>query len=570
MNLDAANTTFRQLMGNGLSYRVPTFQRDYSWGSDEWDDLWQDLVALFDEDAEDAHYMGYLVLQSEDQRDFEIIDGQQRITTLSLLVLAAIAHLRDLAASDAGEDPDNRRAAQLRGSYIGYLDPVTLVSRAKLTLNRHNDGFYQSYLVPLEPLPNRGVNASEKLLRDAFKWFRERVAAHAGDSGEAVARFVDSMVDRLVFTTITVADGVNAFKVFETLNARGVRLSATDLLKNLLFSVVARGGAHESEVAALEERWETIVGLLGGESFPEFLRVYWNSRHALVRKASLFKTISATVRGRAEAFELLRALDQDARVFVALQNPNDGAWRAPERDALAQLRLFGVRQPQAVLLAAHNCFAEDDRDAFGRFLSAVVVVSFRYNVIGRRQANEQEAVYNRIAQALATGSIGWREAIAALRPIYLEDRAFRAAFAEAQLRTHRHRRLVRFILLRLERRVSGREFDLESDSYNIEHILPERPHSEGWAHFDDRQRVDCTYRLGNMTLLETAANRDIGNAEYDAKRQAYAASEFGLARRIAEEFETWSPEKVYAQQDWMARQASAIWRIDFAGLRSPR
>ena len=127
MNLDAANTTFRQLMGNGLSYRVPPFQRDYSWGSDEWDDLWQDLVALFDEDAEDAHYMGYLVLQSENQRDFEIIDGQQRITTLSLLVLAAIAQLRDLAASDAGEDPDNRRAAQLRNSYIGYLDPVTLV-----------------------------------------------------------------------------------------------------------------------------------------------------------------------------------------------------------------------------------------------------------------------------------------------------------------------------------------------------------------------------------------------------------------------------------------------------------
>ena len=222
-----------------------------------------------------------------------------------------------------------------------------------------------------------------------------------------------------------------------------------------------------------------------------------------------------------------------------------------------------------MLLAAHNRFAEDDRDAFERFLNAIVVVSFRYNVIGRRQANEQEAVYNRIAQTLSTGSIGWREAVAALRPVYLEDRAFRAAFAGAQLRTHRHRRLVRFILLRLERRVSGREFDLESDAYNIEHVLPERPDSEGWAHFDDRQREDCTYRLGNMTLLETAANRNIGNAEYGMKRQAYAASEFGLARRIAEEFETWSPEKVYAQQDWMARQASTIWRIDFAGLRSP-
>ena len=381
MNLDTANTTFRQLMGNGLSYRVPAFQRDYSWGADEWDDLWQDIVALFDDDAESAHYMGYLVLQSEDQRHFEIIDGQQRITTLSLLVLAAIAQLRHLAASEDDQDPNNRRAVQLRGSYVGYLDPVTLVSRAKLTLNRHNDSYYQNYLMPLERLPSRGLNASEKLLRRAFHWFQERLEDYAGASGEAVAHFVDSIVDRLVFTTITVADGVSAFKVFETLNARGVRLSATDLLKNLLFSVVARGGAHASEIKTLEERWETIVGLLGSESFPEFLRVSWNSRHALVRKASLFKTISTTVQGRAEAFALVRMLDQDARVFATLQNPEDGAWSAGERDSLAQLRLFGVRQPYAVLLAAYNRFAEQDRSAFEHFLNAVVALSFRYNVI---------------------------------------------------------------------------------------------------------------------------------------------------------------------------------------------
>ena len=58
MNLTTTNNTFRQLMGNGLSYRVPLFQRDYSWGPDEWDDLWQDIVALFGDDPEPAHYMG--------------------------------------------------------------------------------------------------------------------------------------------------------------------------------------------------------------------------------------------------------------------------------------------------------------------------------------------------------------------------------------------------------------------------------------------------------------------------------------------------------------------------------
>ncbi|MCI5141249.1 MAG: DUF262 domain-containing protein, partial [Candidatus Electrothrix sp. ATG1] len=281
MNFTTANNTFRQLMGNGLLYRVPPFQRDYSWSADEWDDLWQDLLSLHTTDEEPSHYMGYLVLQSSDSKRFDIIDGQQRITTISIMLLAAISLLHDLAKTDAIND---KRAEQLRNSYIGYLDPVTLTAKSKLTLNRHNDRFYQDYLVPIERLPQRGLNASEHLLRKAFLWFKTRLKADIETSGEKIAGFVDQTVDRLFFTVITVTDELNAFKVFETLNARGVRLSATDLLKNYLFSVISKEGAHSSELRTLEERWEAIIGLLGSDSFPEFLRIFWNSGHKLVRK----------------------------------------------------------------------------------------------------------------------------------------------------------------------------------------------------------------------------------------------------------------------------------------------
>ncbi|MEL7330306.1 MAG: DUF262 domain-containing protein, partial [Cyanobacteria bacterium J06559_1] len=96
INFNTANTTFRQLLGNGLTYRVPRFQRDYSWGADEWDDLWQDIVGLFEDDSEQAHYLGYLVLQSSDNKRFDIIDGQQRMTTLSVMILAGLSYLEDL------------------------------------------------------------------------------------------------------------------------------------------------------------------------------------------------------------------------------------------------------------------------------------------------------------------------------------------------------------------------------------------------------------------------------------------------------------------------------------------
>ena len=561
MNFNTTNSTFRQLMANGLSYRVPAFQRDYSWGPDEWDDLWQDIVAFTGEDSGPAHYMGYLVLQSADNKDFEIIDGQQRMTTLSLLVLAAISNLRGLADSESEQDPENRRAEQLRGSYIGYLDPVTLVPRSKLTLNRHNDRYYQSYLVPLEPLPRQGLNASERLLRRAFLWFEERMQSQVGDDGTAVARFVDEVVDKLLFTVITVTDELNAFTVFETLNARGVRLSATDLLKNFLFSVVARDGAHESEITALEDRWEGIIGLLGSESFPEFLRTFWNSRNPLVRKTELFKTIRATVGGRAAAFDLVRDLDRHARVYAQLRNPEEGSWEVAERDSLQQLGLFGVRQPFAVLLAAFDRFAESDRPGFGRFLKAIAVVSFRYNLICRRQSNEQEAVYNRVARRISNGEISeLSAAIEALRPVYPENGPFRTAFAEKTLNVRRNRKVIRFILLRLERKLSGRDFDFESDTYNIEHILPEHP-DEGWEQFDERQRDEFTHRLGNQTLLNAAQNRDVGNIDYVGKRETYQQSEFAITRRVAEEFDSWTVEKIRAHQQWMARQATDVWKL---------
>jgi hypothetical protein len=317
MNFNTTNNTFRQLMGNGLTYHVPPFQRDYSWTFDEWDDLWQDMRGLFGDDPEPAHYMGYLVLQSADSKRFDVIDGQQRLTTLSLMMLAAISHLKDLAHPGDDEDTQYRRAQQVRSNYIGYLDPVSLLPRSKLVLNRHNDSFYQTYLVPLQRLPQRGLNASEHQLRRGYIWFKERIKAYAPTDGEAVARFIDQTVDKLFFTVITVTDELNAFKVFETLNARGVRLSSTDLLKNYLFSVISRDGAHANELKALEERWEIIVGLLGSESFPEFLRVFWNSRHELVRKADLFKTMRRAVKDSATAFELIRNLDRCARVYAA-------------------------------------------------------------------------------------------------------------------------------------------------------------------------------------------------------------------------------------------------------------
>lgn len=565
-NFNTRNDTFRKLMGNGLSYHIPRFQRDYSWTDEEWEDLWLDIMGTVRPGGEPAHYMGYLVLQTQDERRFDVIDGQQRLTTLSLLVLAVLKNLQRLVDNGAESENNRRRIEQIRQSYIGFLDPVTLVARSKLTLNRNNDQYYQTYLVPLvDPLPQRGFRASEHLLRKAFEWFDARVrdfmVAEGGDLGVALATFVEAMSDRLFFTVITVTDELNAYKVFETLNARGVRLSATDLLKNYLFSVLDRDPRHPHELEALELRWEALVGRLGAESFPEFLRAHWRSRQTPVRQSELFKTIRSYVRTPEQVFTLMREMEEDLDVYLALTRPENSDWPREWKELVSSLRLFYVRQPFPLLMLAKRRLG--DRE-FEQVLRASVVVSFRYNVIGDRSPGDQESLYNAVMRRVIDAertSAG--EIIAGLAPIYPGDAEFREAFAAKSIRSTiaRNPRIIRYILCKLENRLSGAEVDFESDTLSIEHVFP-RSAERGWEAFPERDPESSAFRLGNMTLLEAGKNRDLGNADYETKRVIYLASAFAITRELAEQNAEWTPERIERRQRWMASQATAIWRID--------
>ena len=225
MLLDTRTSTFLELLGNGRRFKVPPFQRDYSWSEEHWEDLWNDILALRNS-ADDRHYMGALVVEPVSDREFLIIDGQQRLATLSVIALVVIDRLRKLAAAGTDAAANEERATALRNRFIGEKDPASLVESSKLHLNETDNAFFQDYLVQLrDPLNPRGLPKSNRTLWDCFRWFGDRVArdqALAGDGAALAGLLSETIARKLLFILIAVDDELNPYAVFQTLNARGL------------------------------------------------------------------------------------------------------------------------------------------------------------------------------------------------------------------------------------------------------------------------------------------------------------------------------------------------------------
>lgn len=324
--LDTKTLSFNDIIGNGKIYRVPDFQRDYSWDEDNWEDLWNDILAI--NENNESHYMGSIVLLNKGDSNYQIIDGQQRFTTLSIVSLAVISKLKELASSDIEKDENTERVDLLMKDYIGQKDSVSLTYSSKLFLNENNDSFYQRRLLTFsKPINVKKLLDSEKLLWKAYEFFTNKInnLYKNMNNGSELASFLKNKVGKnLLFIQITVEDELNAYTVFETLNSRGVELTSTDLLKNYLFSLVAKS---TSDLEQVKKQWKKIIDIIGLKNFPVFLRHYLNSKMKLINKGSLFKAIKNSVQKDEEVFSLLDNLEESAYIYVALGNPNDDYWK---------------------------------------------------------------------------------------------------------------------------------------------------------------------------------------------------------------------------------------------------
>jgi len=562
--LDTKTVNFNDILGNGKIYRVPQFQRDYSWDRDNWEDLWNDIELAAESGS--AHYMGSVVLQNSGGKEYLIIDGQQRFTTLTILTLAIIDTIQKLAERGIDVEPNKERVELLMRQYIGQKDPASLSYSSKLFLNENNDGFFQTRLVGFrEPVNVRKLADSEKLMWDAYLFFKERIATRfKNGTGGDLAAFLNNVSGELMmFIQITVEDELNAYTVFETLNSRGVELTSTDLLKNFLFSLVAKS---ETDLRQVKGQWKAIIDTIGLKEFPNFLRYFLLATRKQMTKEYLFKEVKHFVKTGQDVFDLLDRLEYYAYNYMALGNSEDELWNTDKenRSAVSILKSFRVSQWKPLAMVAQEKLSPQE---FRRLLQSLVTISFRYNVIGKLQANEMEKVYSKAAINLYKGTtqniVGVHNDI---RALYVADEEFKNYFGIRQFNTNNStdKKIARYTLYKLEaQEQNGHLYDFETDNGTIEHILPES-YSEPWeTAFNEEEHARNVYMIGNMALLEASKNnKDAADKPFVEKKEVYTTSKYALANSI--NYNVWTPATIRDRQAHLARLATAIWKIQFS------
>jgi hypothetical protein len=556
MLMEPTNQTFQELISNGVKYQVPRFQRDYAWDKEQWEDLWSDIETINDEQY---HYMGYIVLQRKSQHDFEVIDGQQRLITLSLVVLAAMKNIQLLVHKNVEAAENTERLRVLTERYVGSKNPSSLKVDSKLSLNRNNSANYKTICSTMDAPNRRGQTKTNKQLNECFKFF---VTKRLGNTGQEIAEFIERITSGMIFTKIVVQDDLNAYKVFETLNARGVQLSTPDLLKNYIFSVVTKNNdVSDHELNELDESWSDIVSQLGESNFTDFIRYHHNFQATIVSKKDLFASVRKIVNTPEKAYDYLHSLSRYAPVYASLLNPHDDWWANQDvvyrcaKKYLEGFELFNIKQPFTILMVAFHQFSPEEFVCLSRY---IYILAIRYNVICHLSPSEQDSVYNQLA--IKINSTEFKRASHVknselFRKLYPSDDVFFNAFEFHKMPSRRSAKKIRFLLAEIETYL---EHETDYTKTTLEHVCPYNPDEE-WDNYFGEGVNDIQDRLGNVVLLEKDG---LKRSSFEHKKKTYLATHYPLAQQVAT-YGQWNLQNLNMYQAWLAKQAVETWKVAY-------
>jgi hypothetical protein len=549
------------LMRLGDTFIVPPYQRNYAWEENQYGEFWFDISKTFSANAPE-YFLGSIVINSAQAPQLFVIDGQQRLITTAILISALRNHLKAEGLA--------KLAGLIEKDFLVASDYERQLSAPCLVLNKSDKVFYDTYIFHNRPAAeiyrlaeDDTLSPSNRQLADCFRYMHRRLGEMRGNGWalEDLAHAVVECLNARVFVIrIDVKDDYDAFLLFETLNDRGLELSEADLLKNRLFAVSAES------LSDVQNNWELMEHNLGSERLIKFVRHQWFSTRGQVSERGLYADIRQSVATPEAAVAYTDALCEASDYYAALSKANHHIWlsfpneqQPALRELIDTIDMLRPEQLFIVLLAA----LEVDRRNFLELARMLVTFTFRYNTIcNLSPSNILQPFIGAARHIRETGRADPAELFAKfLAPLYPDDSQFHSAFARKVIRVNSQ---ARFILAKInDFLMANPSLRTQVDPFatDLEHILPKR-YNRSW----ETSRRDFpggadkyVYRLGNMTLIAAKLNRDLGNANFAAKKRVYAQDRLEITRKVLES-EKWTHEEIKNRQNWLASMACKIWR----------
>ncbi|ATX04172.1 DUF262 domain-containing protein [Citrobacter freundii] len=564
MKIEANDKEIQDIFSSGY-FKIPRFQRPYSWEKDEVENFWEDITKNKDEN----YFIGSMVVFQSTKPYFGIVDGQQRLTTITII----LSVIRD---SFIKLKQDN-----LARGIHKYIEKANVDNEDEFILNSETSfpflqGVIQSYK---KQNVKDDIGAEESNLKNAYSLIHNKMLALIPeidlDDNKQIDLFndvKDSPVQKLkelrdkilslklVFIQLDNED--DAYLIFETLNARGRDLKTSDLVKNLFLKKLR---SKNSRFDAAKISWSNLVSKFdndtGEQTLDNYLLHYWLSEHKYITDKKLFPEIKATLGDdEQKAEELLGTIIKTADYYKLMTYPESAEWGKQElkiKNAFENLNLFKVKQQSSMTLALTRAWKENKitLKMFKSSLEKIEYFHFVFNSItSQRSSGVIATTYSEHAIKL-TNSTSHDEVQSILNSLFKALKSklpsfdeFYVNFTELNYLSNKTRSkgVIKYILSKqLGDAISC--LNINHHLLTIEHYIPESAIKSGIS-------GDIIGGIGNLLLIDEATNNNIlKNSAIETKHKILKDSNYPLEQTYILS-PLWGEQEVKQRTEMIARQ----------------
>jgi uncharacterized protein with ParB-like and HNH nuclease domain len=586
MDKHAKSSSLQDLLtGLGTKFIIPEYQRDYSWKSDQVEELWDDIISSYENNK--SYFMGPVVLCTEgNSKEDEcfIVDGQQRFATFTIFFSAVRSigsHFRDHPDDPVYKEIEKTKENHDIADKLKALAEDRILYRTEpdhyyLKLNKKDHSIFEKNIQtknpPLLTVDGLKIKPADRLIIKTQKIFfaniKEKFLRHK-DGIKILYDCLAHVTKHIYFWDIKVNSDTDAYLLFESLNSKGLDLSISDLLKNRMLMLC---GSDISKKELILDHWEQMISSLEESKFSpaDFLRYYWIAFHKFTTKKELYRAIREHLTNENVLIQSQKFLKY-AKFFSEITKktliyPSTEYSKDSINKYFAEINTLNYKLAYPLFLVVK----EKNERLFKKLLPQIISFLFRLVTVGEFSVGKAENFFRTAEKNVKDG-----KSENDILNIFKDDEISDKNFADKFTSRNYTNDIGKYILIKIYEDKTGKEILVDTKIIHLEHIFPVS-HKDHWEGFDKKNKeyIDWIQNIGNMTLLNGMINRSASNKKfsekvlnhYKKKENDEEGTSISLTydlneRYIKEPFE-WNADEISKRATDFAKKSKKIWKLE--------